>query len=292
MSIELFDSARALSDGALLEQLPRLAARERSTNAELIAHLAELEARRLHITAGYPSTSVYCREALRLTEREAYNRIEVSRVARRFPAVLEMLVAGVASLTAIRVLAPHLTEENQAEVLAAARGLTTRQVEELVARLAPRPDAPTVVRKSASPFAREQFRRAACSGGGQEGGVPSRPRPLRVRRAGRPWVRHSGVPGIPPCASVLRRRSGDGAEHRAALSRAQCRGMAAAVHRSPPARRGVAVRPMDEGATEADNSSRDESRDEQDEREERDERDERARRRYFFFVRCSRASSR
>src|SRR5207245_11631487 len=44
-------------------------------------------------------------------------------------------------------LAPHLTLENQAEVLAEAAGKTTRQIEELVARLAPQPAGPTVIRK-------------------------------------------------------------------------------------------------------------------------------------------------
>jgi hypothetical protein len=89
----------------------------------------------------------YCREALLLSEREAYNRIEVARAARRFPIVLELLEDGAVSLTTVRLLAPHLTASNHVEVLDSARGLKRSQVEELVARLAPRPDVASTVRK-------------------------------------------------------------------------------------------------------------------------------------------------
>ena len=126
---------------------PHLAARERGTTAELIAHLAELDERKLHVAAGYTSTFVYCREVLRLSEQEAYNRIEVARAARRFPIALTFLAEGAVSLTALRLLAPHLTPDNHLALLQSARGLRTREVDQIVARLAPRPDVPTTIRK-------------------------------------------------------------------------------------------------------------------------------------------------
>jgi hypothetical protein len=39
----------------------------------------------------------------------------------------------------LRALAPHLTAENQHDVLAEAAGKSKRQIEELVARLSPQP---------------------------------------------------------------------------------------------------------------------------------------------------------
>jgi hypothetical protein len=45
------------------------------------------------------------------------------------------------------MLAPHLTAENHEAVLARAGGLSRREIEDLVAELAPRPDVPSSVRK-------------------------------------------------------------------------------------------------------------------------------------------------
>lgn len=51
------------------------------------------------------------------------------------------------NLTTVGLLASHLTNENYREVLEAARHKSKRQVEELVARLHPRPDFPSSIRK-------------------------------------------------------------------------------------------------------------------------------------------------
>jgi hypothetical protein len=71
-----------------------LAARERAATSALIAHLAELDTRGIHLREGHGSLFAYCRDALSLSEHEAYNRIEVARAARRFPVILEMLTEG------------------------------------------------------------------------------------------------------------------------------------------------------------------------------------------------------
>lgn len=51
-SLELFAS---LSNEALLVEIERLAAREREATAELVAALAELDARRLYLGQGFSS---------------------------------------------------------------------------------------------------------------------------------------------------------------------------------------------------------------------------------------------
>jgi hypothetical protein len=61
--------------------------------------------------------------------------------------ILEMLAEGAVSLTNARLLAPHLTPENHRSVLASARGKRKFDIEEIVARLAPRPEVATSVRK-------------------------------------------------------------------------------------------------------------------------------------------------
>src|SRR6185503_4732242 len=110
--------------------------------AQLIAHLAELGRRDLHLAAGYGSLFAYCMGALALSEHEAYLRIEAAKLSRRFPVILELVAAGVINLTTMKLLGPHLTDDNHQALLASARGKRKREVEEIAASLKPQPDAP------------------------------------------------------------------------------------------------------------------------------------------------------
>jgi len=140
-----------LSDGDLTAAMNRLVRSERQTTAELIAHLAEFEARRLHLAAGFESLFLYCTQVLRLSEHEAYNRIEAARAARRYPRILELLAEGAMNLTTVRLLSPHLTDENQGPLLTEASGMSKRDVEKLLARHFPSPDAAFSIRKLPTP---------------------------------------------------------------------------------------------------------------------------------------------
>jgi hypothetical protein len=126
-----------LSDRELLCEVKRLAHNERQATSELIASLAELDVRRLYLGEGHPSLFVYCTAVLRLSESAAYHRIQVARAAQRFPVILDQLAQGAITLTAVALLAPHLTNENHREILDAARHKSRREVEHLVARLEP-----------------------------------------------------------------------------------------------------------------------------------------------------------
>jgi hypothetical protein len=61
--------------------------------------------------------------------------------------LLTMLADGRLHLSGIAKLAPHLTWENRDGLLVRATHRSKRQIEELVAEIAPRPDAPAVMRK-------------------------------------------------------------------------------------------------------------------------------------------------
>ncbi|HEU0092329.1 MAG TPA: HNH endonuclease, partial [Vicinamibacteria bacterium] len=82
-----------------------------------------------------------------LSEDAACNRIEAARACRSFPVILDRLASGAMSLTSVRLLRRHLTPENHEAVLARACGRSRREIEALVAELAPRPDVPTSIRK-------------------------------------------------------------------------------------------------------------------------------------------------
>jgi hypothetical protein len=90
---------------------------------------------------------VYCTEVLRLSEPEAYLRINVARASRKHPVLLEMLADGRLHLSGIAKLAQHLTEVNRDTLLARAAGKTKRQIDELVAELSPKPDVAATMRK-------------------------------------------------------------------------------------------------------------------------------------------------
>jgi hypothetical protein len=154
MTMNALASADALSDQDLLTRLEHLAGRERETVAELVAHLAALDERRsLYAAKGYSSLFAYCREALQLSEDATCSRIEVARLCRRFPEVLERLASGELNLTNARLLANHLTPENCQDALARAAGKRRRDIDVLVAELDPQPDAPTFIRQLPTPQA-------------------------------------------------------------------------------------------------------------------------------------------
>ena len=151
MQNDILASLSRLSDAQLVAQMKSLVAIERDATAQIVAHLAELDTRDVHLREGYTSLFVYCRDALGLSEWEAYNRIEVARAARRFPVILDMLTDGSVNLTTVRLLASHLTPANHRDVLESARGKRKPEVEEIVARLSPRPDMPPSVRRLPDP---------------------------------------------------------------------------------------------------------------------------------------------
>jgi hypothetical protein len=142
-----------LSDCELLAQIYDAVRGERIATARVIILLIELDTRRLYLSEGYSSLFTYCTQALHDSEHAAYNRIETAREARRFSTILGLLESGDVTLTAVRMLAPHLTEVNHRDVLERARHKSKREIELLIATLHPRPDAPSIVRKLPTPAA-------------------------------------------------------------------------------------------------------------------------------------------
>ena len=151
MKQDLLALAANRSNVDLVASLQVLAARGREDAAAMVAHVAEIERRRIPLAEGYGSLFTYCRVALRLSEHEAYNRVVAAEAAPRFPAILDGLVDGSLNLTTVRLLAPHLTPENHRDVLARASGRSKREVEALVASLAPRPDVAPSIRRMPAP---------------------------------------------------------------------------------------------------------------------------------------------
>ena len=137
----------ALDDRSLLDAATHLATDERRATAALLRVLMEIDRRRLYLGEGCASMFSYCTQVLHLAEGAAYNRIEAARAARSYPVILELFEQSAITLTAVRLLAPHLTADNHVTVLASATYKSKRQIEELVSSLWPQPDVPVVVRR-------------------------------------------------------------------------------------------------------------------------------------------------
>ncbi len=207
MNTNILLTASALSDQELLTRLERLAGNEREASAELVAHLAALDSRpSLFAAQGYGSLFRYCTQALRLSEDAACNRIDAARACRRFPLILDLLASGSLSLTSVRLLGPHLTAENHESVVAKARDRRRREIEALVAELAPRPEIPSTVRKVPCRNATRQP--ATCPGVAP--GLPPCPTTTRQPATVPPHPSAPGASPAPDAAPALRPCSASG----------------------------------------------------------------------------------
>ena len=129
-----------LSDPLLLSSAADHAGRERAAAADLLADLAEIDARKLYLPAGYSSMFAFCVGDLRLSEDAACKRITVARAARRFPAIFPAVAEGRLHLSGVVLLAPHLVEETAEGLLAAAAHKSKAEIEQLLAERFPRSD--------------------------------------------------------------------------------------------------------------------------------------------------------
>jgi hypothetical protein len=147
MNPEINRALHAVSDDELLRRLGELVSQSRWVEADLVAHIGEVDERRLYARQAFPSMFAYCTERLHLSEAEAYRRISVARAARRHRVLLAMLRDGRLHLSGIALLAPFLTKDNCRTLLERASHRSKRQLEQLVAELNPRPDGPSAMRK-------------------------------------------------------------------------------------------------------------------------------------------------
>jgi len=124
-----------------------LVVQSRGVEADVVAHIGEVELRRLYAREACSSMFEYGRRVLVLRENEAYLRITVARAARQNPVLLTMLRDGRLHLSGIARLAPHLAGKNSEAVLKRAAGVSHRQIRELVSELEPKPDVASTIRK-------------------------------------------------------------------------------------------------------------------------------------------------
>jgi hypothetical protein len=136
-----------LSDDELIRGLQGSCAESQRVTARTIAYLIEVEERQLHLRAACSSMFDFCLRRLGMSDSEAFRRLAAARLVKRFPALLGRIERGELHLSAVVLLRDHLTEENFDELVTQAAGKTKRELAELLARVAPRPDVPSTIRK-------------------------------------------------------------------------------------------------------------------------------------------------
>ncbi|HEY6557715.1 MAG TPA: HNH endonuclease signature motif containing protein [Polyangiaceae bacterium] len=134
-----------IADDELLANVRKLVARANTALADLLAHLAEVEARGIHRQRACASLYTYCVYELRMSEDEAYRRAKAARLVRQYPELFERIATGELHLTGLLLLGPHLDCERRREILDCARFRSKREIQELVARLDPKPEVPALV---------------------------------------------------------------------------------------------------------------------------------------------------
>src|SRR5207249_6802759 len=132
--------------------LATLVAQDRATTAALLAHIAEVDARKLYLPAAHPSMFSWCVHELGFPEEVAFKRIRAARAARQFPAIFAMVADGRLNVTAVVLLAPHLASENADGLLGAAAHQSKAGIERLLAERFPRPDLPARLAALSAPL--------------------------------------------------------------------------------------------------------------------------------------------
>src|SRR5262245_19017369 len=145
--MNMHDSLSHLAGDRLLSELADLVRKGNELTAELLAYLAEVERRELHLEAGFSSMFAYCTQALGLAESSPYKRIAAARSASKYPSILAMVASGALHLAGLCEVSRHLTDDNHEELLQACCGKSKREIEKLIATGFPQPSVPDVVRK-------------------------------------------------------------------------------------------------------------------------------------------------
>ncbi len=125
--------AGALGDGDLVTALKNNALKERGLQCLSLAYIAEVEQRLIYARLGFPSLFQYLVQELGFSEATSLKRIQVSRLAERFPVVYSLLETGKVSMTVLQKLAPHLLVSNHRVLLNESTGKSVRDVERMLA---------------------------------------------------------------------------------------------------------------------------------------------------------------
>ena len=136
-----------LENDELLAALSALVQREHELLSDFLAHLAELDERRLYLDLGFSSLFAFCTDALGLSRSSAGRRIAAARVCRRFPEAFGRAARGELELSVLCELSRYLNPENATKLFDSCSGKSYELVLELLAARFPKPDLRDSIRR-------------------------------------------------------------------------------------------------------------------------------------------------
>ena len=142
-----------MSSAELDRSAEKLVVAENGNIAKLIAHIAEMSARKAALELGYKNLFDYCVRRLNLSEGAVPARIHVANVSRRFPQLLVAFAENRISLTVASLLAAHVCEDNVDKLISDCAGMTRKATEEYLVALRPKPVFEPSIRKQPQPAA-------------------------------------------------------------------------------------------------------------------------------------------
>jgi hypothetical protein len=142
----LFFDMLQMDASRLLQETTRFHEQERWATVQLLVRLAAVDTRELYAPAGYATMWDYCLGELGMSDDAATRRLWAARKCRDFPALFDALADGRLHLTAVNLLAAHLTTENVDQLIKAAANQTKQQIRDMLACRFPQPGVPTSFR--------------------------------------------------------------------------------------------------------------------------------------------------
>ena len=132
-----------LTDQDLLNSMESFAQKEREILTAVLWHLREIERRRLFSDLGCSSLFAYCTKKLGYSEDQAYRRINAARLLKDLPEMEEKLNSGAITLTSASLAQnffrqEKMSTEKKREILAHLENKTTRETEEIIAKMNPK----------------------------------------------------------------------------------------------------------------------------------------------------------
>ncbi|HLD99298.1 MAG TPA: hypothetical protein VJB59_03510, partial [Bdellovibrionota bacterium] len=152
---------KSLNQEELISQTDLLVKKEREVTAELIRHLCEIEARRLHLELGFGSMFEFLTKHYSYSEGAADRRLSAMRLSKSVPGVIEAIETGTLSLSAAsqahhffqreEKAGKEYSAERKAEVTQTLAGKSRRDCEQELLRLSPQSAIPAERERMISP---------------------------------------------------------------------------------------------------------------------------------------------
>ncbi len=141
-----------ISDTELLSKTKGLVLKERELIGEIIAHLAEIETRKLYCDLKYRSLYDYCTAELGYTNDQAYRRISAMRLTKQLPQVKEKLEDGTISLSSANMFSVLIKDtkmetQEQVEVLKLIEGKSKSETATLIENIRSEKQLPPPAKK-------------------------------------------------------------------------------------------------------------------------------------------------